>query len=179
MVRLTRDYVGLVALHAQQSWLERNHDALEVSDASWAACVTFHGAIDRPLCHQTPTLRYVNLRRGLIWPTRKHLCLSTSLNTVAKQLPHHTAAHRALHLMHSELSRLCCYPYECLLMGMCTGVWRIFAVKCYERLTYIGSASHEASLVMLVQPVTLVLSFLCSADLRNVCWQIDWPSNHF
>ena len=63
MVVLARDYVGFVALHAQQSWLERNHDALEVSDASWAACVTFHGAVDHLLCHQMPTLRYVNLRR--------------------------------------------------------------------------------------------------------------------
>jgi len=179
MVVLARDYVGFGALHAQQSWLERNHDALEVSDASWAACVTFHGAVDHLLCHQMPTLRYVNLRRGLIWPTCKHLSMSASLNTIAKHLPPHTAAHKALYLMHLELNRFCCHPYECLLVGMCTGVWRIIAVKCYEKLAYIDSASHEASLVMMVQPVTIVLSFLCNTDLRNVCWQIDWPSNHF
>jgi len=161
--------------------LERNHDALEVTDASWAANVTFHGAVDPLLCHQMPTLRYVNLRRELIWPSCTHLYMSARLNAIAKakHLPPHTAAHKALYLMHHELNRFCCHPYECLLVGMCTGVWRIIAVKCYEKLAYIDSASHEASLVMLVQPVTIVLSFLCSTDLRNVCWQIDWPSNHF
>ena len=181
MVHFARDHVGFVALHAQQSWLERNHDALEVTDASWAANVTFHGAVDPLLSQQSPTLRYVNLRRNLIWPACTHLCMPARLNAIAKamRLPPHTTTQTALHLMHHEINRFCCHPFERLLGGMYTGVWRIMAVKCYEKLAHIDSVSHEASLVIMVQPVTIVLSFLCRADLRNVCWQIDWPSNSF
>jgi len=181
MVHIARDHVGFVALHAQQSWLERNHDALEVTDDSWAANVTFHGAVDPLLSQQSPTLRYVNLRRSLIWPTCTHLCMPARLDAIAKakHLPPHTTTQTALHLMHHVINGFCCHPIEQLLQGMYTGVWRIMAAKCYEKLAHIDSVRHEATLVTMVQPVTIVLSFLCCADLRNVCWQIDWPSNSF
>ena len=74
MVRLVREYVGFIALHAQQSWAERNQEDIEVIEDSWVAFVTFHGSTRDPLHHPLPTLRYVNLRRGFLWPTHMHLC---------------------------------------------------------------------------------------------------------
>jgi len=179
MVRLVREYVGFIALHAQQSWAERNQEEIEVLGDSWVACVTFHGGTRDPLHHQLPTLRYVNLRRGFLWPTHMHLCTFGRLHTVAKQLTSQESAHRAFHLFHDEVRKFCCHSYESLLSSMSTGMWMLMVAKCYESLTYVGSASHEAALVILVQPVTCVLSFLCNADLQNVCWRLDWPSNYF
>jgi len=179
MVRVVREYDGFIALHAQQSWAERNQVDTEVLDASWVDFVCFYGSTRDLLQHSMPTLVYVNLHRGFLWPARMHLRTYGRMHALTKQLARNESAHTALRLMREDLSSFSRYPYACFISTMSTSLWRLMVMKCYEGLTYAGSATHEEALIILVQPVTCVLSYLCNADLQNVCWRLDWPSNYF
>ena len=93
MVRLVRECVGFIALHAQQSWAERNQEDIEVLAASWVDFVCFHGCTRDLLHHPMPTLMYVNLRRGFLWPSRMHLCTYGRMQALIKQLARNESAH--------------------------------------------------------------------------------------
>ena len=170
-------YVGLIALHSQQSLAERHQEEVEVEILSWGAHVYFHGSA-RDEEHQPITLRYVNICRGFLWPTRANFHISGT-QAIVRALVCYSTTHTALRLTSETLCEFAGYSHDMLIAAMSTGLWRLFATKCYETLTYAGPHTHEDALLCLVQPVTCVMSFLCTADLRDVCWRQDWPSNYF
>ena len=178
MVQHAIGYVGLIALHSQQSLAERNQEEVDVAILSWGAHVYFHGRA-RDVDHQPITLMYVNVCRGFLWPTRANFRLSGCMHAIVRALVSHRTAHTAFRLTSETLCDFAGYSHDMLIAAMSTGLWRLFATKCYETLTFAGPHTHEDALPCLVQPVTCVMSFLCTADLRDVCWRLDWPSNYF
>ena len=178
----------MIALHAQQSWETRNQADEEDHMDSWETAVRFHGTLPEATGRHTPTVMYVNLCRGLLWPTPGQLRAYSHAQVFFAHLFRDTTVCQAIAVARGEFVRLLTPTCSALTTAMATGVWRIMVGRCYEQLLLFntlgapwssGGQMHEWALVSLVRPVTTVLSFLCPEQQIHVIWQIDWPTNYF
>ena len=179
---------GMVALHAHQSWATRNQADGDDHMENWATAVRFHGSLLDEQGSHTPAIVYVNLFRGLLWPTPKQLRAHSHAQVLFAHLFSDTTACQAIVVARGALVSLHTPARSALIAAMATGVWRILVGKCYESLLLSNTLGapwspegkiHEWALVSLARPVTTVLSFLCPGQMTHVCWQIDWPYNYF
>ena len=179
---------GMIALHAHQSWATRHQADGDEHMDKWETAVRFHGHLPDAPGSPTPTIVYVNLSRGLLWPTPKQLRAHSHLQVLFAHLFRDTTVCQAMVIARGPFVRLLTPTRSALITAMATGVWRIMVGKCYAQLLLsnrlgvpwsAGGQTHEWALVSLVRPVTTILSFLCPEQQIHVCWQIDWPYSYF
>ena len=101
------------------------------------------------------------------------------MHLFASHLEYSPSVPEALHVIRHELVSFGHYPLGYIASTMASSTWRLMVEKCYEYMTYAGSATHEEALVALVLLVTTLLSYLGVQDVMDVCWHIDWPNNRF
>ena len=170
-------YWGTIVLYEQQRTMtEHGQEEEDYWDIGWIEYARFYGDPRNPAHPYRAELVYVNLRQGLIWPAPTHLRNCGTMHLLASHLAYSTTVHAALHVIRHELVSFGHYPLRCIASTMASSVWRLMVEKCYEYLVYAGNATHEAALVALVQPVTIILTYLGIKDVVEVCWHIDWPS---
>ena len=130
---------GMIALHAHQSWATRNQADGDDHMENWATAVRFHGSLLDEQGSHTPAIVYVNLFRGLLWPTPKQLRAHSHAQVLFAHLFSDTTACQAIVVARGAFVSLLTPARSALIAAMATGVWRILVGKCYERLIVGGA----------------------------------------
>ena len=111
----------MIALHAQQSWETRNQADEEDHMDSWETAVRFHGTLPEETGRHTPTVMYVNLFRGLLWPTPGQLRAYSHAQVFFAHLFRDTTVCQAIAIARGEFVRLLTPTCSALTTAMATG----------------------------------------------------------